>query len=337
MINEILKRKREALHSQIMSTARDAISTIEFSTHRAIFNLGFCDFDRLQNIFDLEYPPQNNKSASKYSKRFKGSFMGKKVILFAFPKGRFLPYFMIKINDTDFDIFKSLYNKFGDEIKISNIEYRLDFFCHDNIEAGKLFAILRWYLYFPRKQATSIVGGNFTGMDIDRNENCVMHVWNDKKYKRKYITLYERGPDSKKQRYKNKNKFYWSHEDVDRVRFEYKVNKKKDNKNINLSSLSKFIKDPNFRNVMLPHFNFKVFQSKKGLPEPYAYNYETDDIDGNSECFQIEYLAAKDKNIRPSDHTATPKDMAWLLNKIDQALIDAEERWQRKVKKYNIR
>ena len=331
MSNKPFPPRNRRLHTDIMRYMREGLEKIEFDTHRAEFSLYSYDFFELQKVLNLKNPPQKNKKNSKYNLRYEGKFCGKNVKLLAFSKIPWMPPYRIIIADTNVDIFQELYHIFGESIKISKVEYKLDFYCKDNIYAGIVYANLLRYIHFKNKKETSIAGGNFIGLDVERHENCVFHVWNDKEFKRTYITIYERGPDHLKKWNPFKKKHYWDHKDVDRVRFEYKVGRKKDSKSVNLRSLGAFLKDPGFYQVMMPLMNFKIFKEHNALPGPYADHYMAEDEDGHSEIFQQEYLAAKNKRgLSPSTYIQKPEGMEWLLNMVGDALLKAERAWKRK-------
>ena len=317
-------------HRNMVTYMRRGIEEIEFGTHRATFTLNYYEFDKLMDIFNVKKSGQKNKKSIKYDIRYQGKFRGRNVIVFAFRKFRELPAFMVKIDDTDYDILSDIYRIFGDTISLSQIEYKLDFKCKDNIYAGILFANFLRYLYFKKKLETSIAGGNFVGLDVERDENCVFHVWNDENFKRTYLTIYERGPDHLKKWDPGKKKNYWDHKDVDRVRFEYKVGKRKDKKAVNLHSLKEFLKDPGFYRVMMPLLNFRVFTRHTFMSEPYEDNFTAEDQDGHSEIFQQEYLAEKERVARASNKIEKPNGFDWLLEMTGEALLEAERVWKRK-------
>lgn len=317
-------------HRNMLTYIRRGIKEIDFGTHRARFSIDHYDFFELFKIFNLNKPPQNNKKGSNYHKRFKGKFRGQNVTMLAFRKFPELPAYMVHIDDTDYDIIKDIDRILGENASLSQIEYKLDFKCKDNIYAGIVFANFLRHLYFKRKKETSIAGGNFIGLDVERHENCVFHIWNDEEFKRTYLTIYERGPDHLKKWDPFKKKHYWFHEDVDRVRFEYKVEKRKDKKAVNLYSLKEFLKDPGFYRVMMPLINFRVFTSHSVISDPYEDNFTVEDQDGHPEIFQQEYLAENAGASRASNNIEKPKGFDWLLNMVSNALLETERAWKKK-------
>lgn len=234
---------------------------------------------------------------------------------------------------------KDLYQKLP-HLRVSQLEYTIDLFCNNHEEVAYLFYILRRHLFFPYAKSTSMSGGRYSLLDINRSTNAVFEInygsssWSAK--------VYERGPDELNNPTPVKKRKGWKHKNCDRVRIEITAKKRKLIAQ-NTVSIKKLYNNPMFTQLLVPatdskrsHFNFKCFKDHENLPLPYK-EYCATDSDGNSECFQEEYFEAKNRfksNI--TLHIQENSDLNSLKERIVKSVESFDKTWIQKTKRLEL-
>ncbi|EMS78446.1 hypothetical protein [Desulfotignum phosphitoxidans] len=233
---------------------------------------------------------------------------------------------------------KDLYQKLP-HLRVSQLEYTIDLFCNNHEEVAYLFYILRRHLFFPYAKSTSMSGGRYSLLDLNRSTNAVFEI----NYKSRIwaAKVYERGPDGPNNQTAVKRRKRWKHLDCDRVRIEITAKRKKlKTKNTatieELFNSPKFTKMLGFQNSQRSHFNFKCFKSHKDLPKFYE-EYSTTDANGNYECFQEEYFNAKNTFITNSSRLIEENtELNSLKKRIVKSVESFDKTWIQKTKRLEL-
>ena len=204
-------------------------------------------------------------------------------------------------------------------LKVSLIEYTIDLFCNDYKEASSLFWFIRRCLYIPHQRTVQ----TFDNTKKDKNRN-VIQMNSVYKIGRNY-TVYERGPDSKKEdagKAKNKG---WRIENVDRVRMEYKAKRtvlKK--KGINL--LPDLLENPRFMHMNKDWWKLRQFKRTKQLPRMWQ-DYSEQDKYGFAGTFQLEHMRAKDKVDNVAQYRKNIPEISFFEKKLDKVMLLFDDMW----------
>lgn len=283
----------KALQRKIIYTALSGIKRIKPLIHRSMFFIDRCSYgeveDRLGQIRVLS--PQESRI---YHERQPGyeqvGFLKRKLgvlTVYFNPEIAWWPWFRFHTSQSSKEALWALYEDFP-SLKVSSLEYAIDFFCDSPKSVNHLFYLLRRYMFFTYAQETSMEGGQFLGWNEDRNENAVYHVHLGKNHAK----IYERGND--------KNGFDdregWSYENVNRVRLEFTFYRTFLVRN-KIKSLRSLVKNAKFHRICSRRIQFKNFKN----PSPFSKdcdNYTAEDEDGNIECLMEEYLKANKSNIQ---------------------------------------
>ena len=298
--------------------------------HRTAFS-GDYFLDELSKIgkffYDDTYSQNPDKYSDKYTKRaymqlIEGQFA------FYFGAESHMPKCCIQIPDTNFELLQVIQSEMP-SLKLSSAEYCIDIFCKNPDAVSDLFYLMNRYLYFPYAKEINRAGGDFDGWDEPKGENSVYKVQYAAPQRR--FTIYERGPDNKKQ----KNR--WDHAFVDRVRLEANLIrptsalKKRGPKDI-----THLIENPRSARIYFPEkperslfkfANFKNMRSKINLP--------TDDMDftavdkyGSQETFMSELFKLKRDGVKNlSAYIEETPALYPLKKRIIAALKDFDENW----------
>lgn len=215
-------------------------------------------------------------------------------------------------------------------IKISSVEYAIDFMCRSPNHVAEVHWLLRRYGYFPyRYGKVQVVGGNYAGMDIDRVENCVTYIWNAANCSNA-IKVYERGADSRVIRRKGRPPC-WHVKNIDRLRLEFTFTISRDRgamDYLGIRSLSGFAESPKMSEMFEGEFRFCCFEGSSQLPVEWG-DYMTRDSSGCIDCFQCEFVEAKATVKGASQYLADSDLMEPLMLKIQAALMHHDIAWQR--------
>ena len=135
------------------------------------------------------------------------------------PYPSYYPWCMISITNPSIKLLNKISNEL-DFFSIAEVEYTIDFFCRNQQACHDIFYLFVRYLYFPYTSRVIMAGGKFDGWREPRKTNAVYKSLSIGKTRSKYIKVYERGPDTKKQFLENGQPFWYS-KDIDRVRIEF--------------------------------------------------------------------------------------------------------------------
>lgn len=275
-----------------------------------------------------------------------GYIGGGQYIIYWWPKEGHFDYFMLATSNSTPEELWDLYGKVGD-LKISSVEYTIDFFCKGPEAVNNLYFLFRRYSYFPNKTKVRFLGGHFDGWNEPREENSVYHIGQD-------IKIYERGPDRAKIKGGG-----WKYEKVNRVRFEITLRRggRGHNKLLikhELDYLSDLLKDPKFGEVMLDKINFRAFDGRNinlltekedylNVTEDKQYKNRIQEVEkhvkkyhlGTLETFQVQYILAQHiLNVRnPAQYMIEADGFKPLQNKIKTAVDKFEKKWAETIKK----
>lgn len=320
--------KKELSCKGIVSKTVGGIKEIVPIIHRVKLRLKDGDDSRILKVFNISAFHLMNKTegtrAPNYQAVGYGNFGNNKYTIWTGRKMEFLPKYMFSVISPPQKRLFSLACKIP-EIEISSVEYSIDIFCDDYAKVSNLFYLLRRYLYFPYRDRTDCRGGDFDGVDCERTENCAWRVWN-KAQGKKCLTVYERGPDSKKKG------LGWKTDDVDRVRIEYLAkNESKVFKKFGITRLSEFVKKPYFCEIMSNKFNFRRFKSNLQFPSDWN-DFNTRDNSGYLECFQEEYIKAKQKCKNVSQCIEKVDSLSKFYQSIVDCMVAFDGKWARRYK-----
>jgi hypothetical protein len=157
----------------------------------------------------------------------------------------------IEVSDPTPHLLLSLLEKYK-PLKVSSVEYTIDFFCSNPESVRKLYFLFKKYLVIKRvreyrgKKKTR----NIRILENDPNYNFTYQV--NKKNK-----IYERGDNE------DRTKKGWPFEKLNRVRFEFTADTNDLRKAFFINSLDDFISDCRFDYLMIDRLNFKKFDTKK--------------------------------------------------------------------------
>jgi len=215
-------------------------------------------------------------------------------------------------------------------IKISSVEYAVDFMCQSPSHVAEVHWLLRRYGYFPyRSGKVEIVGGEYLGMDIDRVENCVTYIWNGAS-EPNGIKAYERGGDGCMIKREGRPPC-WHVKNLDRLRLEFTFTNSRDRTAMDylgIRGLSGFAESPKMSEMFEGEFRFCCFDGSSQLPAEWE-DYTTLDSSGAVDCFQCEFLKAKDVVKGANQYIVDSDLMEPLMLKVQSALRHHDIAWQR--------
>ena len=283
----------KTLHRRIINSTLRGITDIRVLIHRSVFS-GTYSLGTLQKM--LQFGVKADDSFEEYGRySFKRNIQlntGKLKLHFKFPDQGYGPSCLITTNKSTYDHLSNIYNRLR-ELKITRLEYAVDLFCRDPDAVTDLLWLIRRYLYAPNAFQTSMVGGEFFGyQDYARLKNAVYYIWKGKSTG-KHIKAYERGPDSKR----ISGTQTWDHNDVDRVRIEFKLKRIAIAHKYGLSTLKQLLMNPQAASIASEYVQFKNFKFSRKLPQDWE-DYLSKDENGNTESFIQEVLSAKDSNVK---------------------------------------
>ena len=328
----ISKRKQRKIDSgknlqrRIVSSTLRGITDVKVLIHRSVFS-GQYSLAMLRKM--LSFGVRADESFEEYGRyTYKRNIQlstGRAGLHFKFPSDGYGPSCLITTNKSTYDHLLNIYNRLP-KLKITRLEYAIDLFCRDRDAVSDLLWLMGRYLYTPNAVRTSRDGDKFCGyQDRDRAKNAVYYIWMHK-YSGKHIKVYERGPDSKRIPGTPK----WRHQDVDRVRIEFKLRRTAITKKYGLSTLKQLLLDPKFADIAREYVQFKNFKFSDKLVQDWE-DYISEDDEGNQESFVQEALAAKDnanlKNIL--QYIEDNQRMQALKKRILKAAIAFDKHWGR--------
>lgn len=282
------------LQQRIINTTLRGITELKVLIHRSVFSglYGSEKLERAMGNQEIKWIPNKTRAFSSYSYKANIQLEQGEVDIFSLRK-TFGPSCIIATADSTYDMLHYL-RKSLPNLKIYSLEYAIDHYCKNPEAVADIFYLLRRYLYRRNAKLTSMVGGKFFGWqdwlkDL-RESNAVYYIQMGKK-SGKHIKVYERGPDSKKLSGTKE----WRHEDVDRVRIEFKLKRLAITKKYGLSTLKQLLMAPKFADIASEYVQFKNFKFSSELPQDWD-DYLSEDGQGNLESFMQEVLSAKDKD-----------------------------------------
>ena len=309
----------------IIRTARGGITKIRPLIHQSKFFIEKCSYgeveERLGKIRVLS--PQES---SMYLDREPGyrqvGYLPRKLgvlTVFFNPKESWWPRFRFHTSQSSKEALWALYKDFP-SLKVSSLEYAIDFFCDSSASANHLFYLLRRYMFFPYAQETSMDGGPFLGWDEPRKYNSVYHVHLGKNHAK----IYERGDDDNGL----EEGEGWLHKNVNRVRIEFTFARLFLVRN-KVDSLGSLAKDAQFHRIVSPRIQFKNFKASSPFPKDW-HNYTAADEDGNIECLMEEIFKAKKegKLKNPRQYLEDNPMLKPFKQKILKRLRKFDSRWQ---------
>jgi hypothetical protein len=339
----IMNAKR--LQASIINSALGGIEEIRPLIHKVIFfgNYNFGEIERSLGKIRVLSPEEKQK----YKKREPGyrdvgycQIPFAKFIVYYNPKKNFFPWCRIHTSQSNPKVFSFLIKALP-RLKISSMEYAIDFFCKDNDSASDLFYLLRRYMFFPNAKKIRLICDSAFGWREPRKINAVFKIYfaaggkhNTKATRvNTYAKIYERGDDNAG----FKNREGWPQRKVDRVRLEFAFRRTALRK-IGIESLgSLFVHGPKFYEACAKRIQFKNFKPSSPYPKDWE-DYLATDNSGNMESLQEEILKAKREGKRKNPYQCledTPRLMR-LKKKILRAIKQYDDEWLIKCKMTGI-
>lgn len=319
----------KTLQRRIINTALYGISEIKVLIHRSVFS-GLYGYDAIKQGMEnrnIYYFKNETDAFQSYLKKANVYLSTGKVEIFTEPITN-RPFCLFATNISTYAMLSNLYRGLP-ELKITRLEYAIDLFCRSPEAVAELFYLLRRYLYARNAKGTSMDGGRFDGWKGSRETNAVYYIRMGKKNLKpkksrsgKHIKIYERGDDSTKIHGRDE----WRHEDVNRVRIEFKLQRAAIAKKYGLSSTKDLLAGPKFSEIASKFVQFKNFQSSRQLPQDWD-DYRSEDENGNQESFMQEVLSGDKilKNI--VQYIEDNMRMEALKKRIVDAAIEYDRNW----------
>lgn len=316
-----------AFQSHVIRTALSGITHIKPLIHRSKFFVDICSYgeveERLGKIKVL-----SPKESLVYLEREPGyrqvGLLPRKLgvlTVYFNPRQAWWPRFRFITSQSSKEALWTLYEDFP-SLKVSSLEYAIDFFCDSPKSVNHLFYLLRRYMFFAYAQETSMAGGEFLGWNEPRTENCVYHVHLGKNHAK----IYERGNDN--------NGFDdregWLYKNVNRVRLEFTFYRAFLVRN-KIKSLGSLVKNAKFHRICSRRIQFKNFKASSPIPFPKDWaNYTAADKDGNIECLMEEYFKAKDTKFKnPMQYLEDNKFLMRFKRDVLGALSIFDYKWKK--------
>lgn len=207
------------------------------------------------------------------------------------------------------------------KLKVYSVEYAIDLYCCDLMEAENLLWLLKRYLYVPYKRSTKEYGELLfqvgEGVGVQRISPQTGGVENEEDveppvYRSGNLKVYLRGPDELKRGRS------WFHRHVDRVRVELTPTRSQLRRH-NIRRLKDFIRAPKFKAVCENILNFKKFRdSSKRFPREWE-GYR-------SGSFQEEFIQQRKNGVKnPSQYMTDAEG----FDEFKPALVEATEEFDR--------
>ena len=330
----ISKREQRAIDSgenlqrRIVNTTIHCITDIKVLIHASIFS-GIYKLGTLKKMLGFGVPADASfEEYGRYSfKRDVQLDTGKLKLFFKFPNEGYGPSCLIINSKSPYSHLSNIYKRLP-KLKITRLEYAIDLFCRSPEAVADVLYLIRRYLYAPNAWKTSMSGGKFLGYkEYGRVINAVYFIWMGKS-SGKHIKVYERGDDKKKIR-SIRGHPKWRHEDVNRVRIEFKLKRTAIVKKYGLSTLKDLIINPKFGIIAKDYVQFNNFKFSSKLPQDYD-DYLSEDKQGNPESFMQEVLSAKDRDIKNiMQYVEDNKRMQTLKNRIIEAAKAFDKNWRK--------
>lgn len=172
-------------------------------------------------------------------------------------------------------------------LKISSIEYAIDFIMSNPESVRDLFCLM-WKYLVPKYQRDSAKMRGLPGR-LSWGDHYSIGHYNNFNRQTGHLKFYERGPDEKKIKKAGK----WSYMDTDRVRLEFTAKRKTHHlADKGLDTLHDLICSARFSQMFARRICFKrAKRNSKRLPQEYAA-YMSPDPAGNMGSFFLEHRAA---------------------------------------------
>jgi hypothetical protein len=314
----------KTLHRVVINSVLRGID-LEVLIHRSVFSglyslgtlqkmLGFGvrDFDSFEEYGRYPFKRDIQLNTGKLKLHFKPGSLG------------YGPSCLIATSKSTYDHLLNIHARLP-KLKITRLEYAIDLFCRDSDAVANLLWLIRRYFYAPHAVRTSMVGGEFFGYhDYARLKNAVYYIWKGKSTG-KHIKAYERGPDSKR----ISGTQTWDHNDVDRVRIEFKLKRIAIAQKYGLSTLKQLLMNPQAASIASEYVQFKNFKFSRKLPQDWE-DYLSKDDKGNTESFMQEVLSAKNSNVKNIiQYIEDNKTMDSLKRRIIEAAAAFDKTWGR--------
>jgi hypothetical protein len=198
------------------------------------------------------------------------------------------------------------------DLKVSQVEYAVDFYCSKPNAVADLFQTIIKNLYVPYSKQINFIGGQTAYGANGKRFNLVYRVGNNFK-------IYERGPN------RMKKKPGWLFNALDRVRFEHTA------KSYNLRKhgiiyLDDLISDSKFFKINFDKWQFKFFLSKK-LPAPYDF-YSSEVENGKNGTFLSELIGARHEIKNIAQYVFNLSEFMDLDCKLKYAMAEFDDFWQ---------
>ena len=313
----------------IFNSALGGIVDIRAFIHRVTFSseaLGYLD---LKTMFD--------KIAVKKADYVGRKFKYKKTAIIHFSDGVemnvlysphkvYMPYSIMSLSHPTANLMKVINKKVselnsiikestgfdaqGKEIKLSSVEFTIDFYCRNSTVVGDLYYLLRRYSFVPYCKGVRMLGGEFTGFvesgdysEAREMNSVTQYRYSEKEFGifNKVVKIYERGQDCD-----NRGKDeWWAHNKCDRVRYEVTARREFLKKiDITTLTLDEILNNMQFSELFFPkdkestgaffrlkHFNKKFRNNIVHVPmEQDEYIVGIKDENVSLECFQNEYI-----------------------------------------------
>lgn len=286
------------------------------------------DYNALEKAFGKSLWVDNSYSHEAVDRKFKTKvivnlpYLPFRVSVFVNPiYGPPMPKCSIQISPTEMAMlrdYKDLLELFNEKLpmlEVTSMELATDQMCLGSEEAEILFHVEMRHFFISRQQKISLVGERQANMGKKNRLNFVYHASNQDK-------IYERGPDEDKG-----DEGGWDIEDCDRVRLERTVPKYA-LRNLGINTLSDFIGNPRFYDLIHGRFEFRQFENSDSLPKPWE-QYDTPDENGNVGMFLLEHRKHRqDRKDYVRRHMTHNEQFNPLLDAIYKAWGELEEQWR---------
>ena len=331
---KIPRSENEGLSLKHVKTALKGVDHVTALIHKVVLSTKETDLDHIRSVIGPGKSYDESENPSHHFTNYKRAsyhlYKGSKITLYYSPKKGCYPKFMFVIVNHKQSLLLSLASDIPGLI-VSSAEYTIDMCCKDEIRTSMLFYVLRRYMYFHHRTYTSMVGGQFSGVDVERKVNCAYYVWKKERNK-KDIVLYERGNDN------DHDQAGWPYETINRVRFEFTANRKRLVK-LKIGDVKVFVKENKFHEVISKMIDFRIFRTGKLLPK-YSQDYnatkfaEGDTLQKtlnlNFESFQEEFHIARPHIPNICQYTAAAIFLEPLKERIFDSIRAFEDKWKQR-------
>ena len=322
-------RSPKALQRDIIRTALSGIKEITPIIHQSKFFIKQCRYSEVVERLGKIGEKMPSKTKEMYLKREPGyrqvgfipREVGKLTVYFN-PKEAYYPKFRFHTTQSSQDALMALYDDSPGypELKVSSLEYTIDFFCDSPKSVSNLFYVLKRYMFFPHAKSTRIRGDKSLGWNEPREYNSVHHV----DMGTNHAKIYERGNDDNGL----KGRSGWLHKNVNRVRLEFTFGRpflvRK-----NITDLYSLIIDPKFRHLCSPRIQFKHFKATSPFPKYYEEYTATYKKRNNGSLMEEVFKAKRDgKFENPLQYLAHNKQLNSLKKEISYELRKFDNNWR---------